>query len=113
VIPAGDGCNTCTCQSDGSWDCTQEGCFCEPGETKDANDGCNTCFCEDGFWICTNDDCPGACLPPKPNVAGCPSLSNYWAKNPISGKCCKYPDACAQPDGWVTFFDEEECNKAP
>jgi hypothetical protein len=69
--------------------------------------------CEEGFWVCTNEVCPDACPPPKPNDAGCPSLPNYWAKNPTSGTCCKYQDACAQPDGWATFYDEEECNKAP
>jgi cysteine-rich repeat protein len=57
--PAGDGCNTCTCDG-GDWACTLKACdepVCEDGDTKEAEDGCNTCGCVEGQWACTLIDC--------------------------------------------------------
>ena len=57
--PAGDGCNTCTCDG-GEWACTEKACeACVDGETKPAEDGCNTCTCAAGEWSCTKIACPG------------------------------------------------------
>ncbi len=68
--------------------------------------------CDDfGEWHCTSEECEGFCPLPKENVAGCPS-GNLWAKNPETGKCCKYQDYCAYPTGWVYFQDETECKDA-
>ena len=71
VRDADDGCNTCTCEDDGTWACTLLGCAddgggeCEPGDTMKAEDECNTCEClEDETWACTDLACPGAeCKP--------------------------------------------------
>lgn len=79
--PADDGCNTCTCDENGNWACTEIACGddgpgdgpgddagdggeCTPGDMMDAPDGCNTCTCDDdGTWACTllgcEDDGPG------------------------------------------------------
>ncbi len=67
-FPAGDGCNTCTCGSDGSVGCTMMGCAnpgCQyqgqhfsPGQDFPAGDGCNTCTCQAGGDIaCTEALC--------------------------------------------------------
>jgi hypothetical protein len=66
--PAEDGCNTCSCDENGNWGCTEMGCVEEPvaeqcseGDTKPAEDGCNTCSCdENGNWGCTEMGCPEA-----------------------------------------------------
>src|SRR5216684_2699284 len=59
---ASDGCNTCTCGSDGNWGCTKKACgggaggssdggaTCKTGDTKLADDGCNNCSCTNGQW---------------------------------------------------------------
>lgn len=66
TFPAGDGCNTCTC-NEGEVGCTllacTEGCFYEGnfydyGQTFPAGDGCNTCECQqDGTVGCTAIGC--------------------------------------------------------
>lgn len=56
--PAADGCNTCTCDENGNWNCPRTACptQCSSGDTSD--DGCNTCACdENGRWICTQRYC--------------------------------------------------------
>ena len=75
MVPAADGCNTCTCQDDGTLACTEIACDpdpdpgeCEPGTSVPADDGCNTCECLDDGTIggCTEIDCdpdPGDCEP--------------------------------------------------
>ena len=64
--PDEDGCNTCECDADGSWACTEIACAddggdggaCMPGDTKPDEDGCNTCMCDDdGTWACTLIGC--------------------------------------------------------
>jgi hypothetical protein len=57
--PADDGCNSCTCGSDGQWGCTLRECndTCTDGETRPGGDGCNTCICTGGEWACTMRDC--------------------------------------------------------
>lgn len=68
--PADDGCNTCVCDENGDWACTEIACadedtdggddsgMCEPGDGMPAPDGCNTCTCEDdGQWACTEIAC--------------------------------------------------------
>ncbi len=54
-----DGCNTCTCDKDGSLTCTLIFCpeTCTDGDTKIADDGCNTCGCTDNAWACTKKAC--------------------------------------------------------
>jgi hypothetical protein len=56
--PDEDGCNTCTCDDDGNWACTDLACnVCEEGATRPAGDGCNECVCTEGDWACTTVDC--------------------------------------------------------
>lgn len=67
TFAAGDGCNTCTCNADGSITCTEEVCVaCEHegqgyalGESWAAGDGCNLCMClgEDDV-SCSMATCP-------------------------------------------------------
>ncbi len=66
-FPAGDGCNTCTCEEGGGVACSEMGCIegCEHdgelvpiGQSVPAGDGCNTCTCgEGGFLACTTMAC--------------------------------------------------------
>jgi hypothetical protein len=70
--PAGDGCNTCSCDTSGNWGCTEKACLaCTPGQMKTADDGCNTCICSDtGQWACTKK----ACVTPPPQAPWCGDL---------------------------------------
>ncbi len=76
-VPAADGCNTCTCQDDGTLACTEIACDpdepqCEPGEPVPAEDGCNTCECNDDGTIgaCTAIGCEPQCEPGTSVPAG-------------------------------------------
>jgi hypothetical protein len=69
-FPSTDGCNSCSCQNDGSVICTEQECVTAciyagktyaPGEDFPALDGCNTCTCgADGSVGCTKIGCPCA-----------------------------------------------------
>ena len=71
-FPAGDGCNFCDCNADGTRTCTDRDCgptftMCEHnGEMHDygvrfaAGDGCNECLCAPSGLACTRRTCPGA-----------------------------------------------------
>lgn len=66
-----DGCNTCSCEPDGTitateMSCTQADCTDATGthahgERWTCPDGCNTCACEDGTIIATEMDCSVTC----------------------------------------------------
>jgi len=66
-FPAGDGCNTCTCQDNGGVVCTELACqiTCTyagqtytAGESFPKGDGCNECTClNDGSVSCTDEPC--------------------------------------------------------
>lgn len=98
---ASDGCNTCTC-SNGTWACTATVCACEPGTTT--SDGCNTCTCTDDRQLaCTDRACPPAeCPAPVPTSSACPAVIVY-AKDPATGLCCEYGDACRVPPGMTVY----------
>ncbi len=62
AVTSFDGCNECSCTSDGSWACTDMACppICTEGEMRAAGDGCNECTCmSDGSWSCTQQQCMG------------------------------------------------------
>jgi hypothetical protein len=84
-FPAGDGCNTCTCEPNGTTVCTEfpcvadggapppfdagpvdcywDGVYYAPGESFPAGDDCNECACtDDGAVLCTNYFCGDAGL---------------------------------------------------
>lgn len=75
-FPAGDGCNTCSCDVSGSVACTNRACatpsdqaclyrgvFHAVGESFPAGDGCNTCDCvAKGSVGCTKIGCLSACV---------------------------------------------------
>jgi hypothetical protein len=71
TFPAGDGCNSCYCDVDGSVSCTLVGCAAtcvyedttyHAGASFPASDGCNTCSCQaDGSIVCTELDCGSVC----------------------------------------------------
>lgn len=74
-VPAGDGCNTCTCVDGEPAHCTEADCAPDPGTCElggfhypdgttgiPAPDGCNTCHCDDGVLGCTEIGCsPPGC----------------------------------------------------
>jgi len=110
--PAGDGCNTCTCDANGKWACTDMACGaqCQPGDTKEADDGCNTCICmNDGQWACTKKLCIPECPPPKAFEGNCAQVI-ATAINPQTGQCCEYPTPCNIPDGWDAVIDPAQCS---
>jgi hypothetical protein len=79
-------CNTCFCDSNGAWSCTELDCeACNPGDTKEADDGCNTCFCNaNQEWLCTTIPCPvceeGETMPADDGCNTCTCGSNgQWA----------------------------------
>ena len=71
TFPAGDGCNSCSCEPNGQVACTLMACvqgcdyngkLYQPGESYPATDGCNTCTCQmDGQSICTKLACAVTC----------------------------------------------------
>jgi hypothetical protein len=66
--PAGDGCNTCDCDENGNWLCTEIGCpACEDGDVTQNPDGC-LCECVEGAFVCP-DSCDG-CTPGDEMPAG-------------------------------------------
>ena len=66
-FPATDGCNTCSCQSDGSIACTEIACAVNNGidECEIASDceaqGIDTSFCSTGEWSCIDSKCEFSC----------------------------------------------------
>ncbi|MFT3768349.1 MAG: hypothetical protein QM820_23115 [Minicystis sp.] len=68
-FPAPDGCNTCTCDADGSVGCTElacvGGCFDDAGPHEVGEtwgDDCNQCTClASGDIACTGELCPVTC----------------------------------------------------
>ncbi|MFO0551127.1 MAG: hypothetical protein U0271_22240 [Polyangiaceae bacterium] len=81
-FPAGDDCNTCTCESDGSVSCTElacpiscddppPACGAEPGDS-----GCITSVeCTDAGWQCVQD-C--SCVDAPPIDCEAPPMGCYW-----------------------------------
>ena len=71
TFSAADGCNTCSCQADGSLACTEMACadgcsydgqHYDTGDSFPADDGCNSCSCEaDGTVACTAMACTNTC----------------------------------------------------
>src|SRR5262245_58099305 len=58
--------------------------------------------------LCENGSC---CCPQKPASNDCPSLGvTVWAKDPITGSCCQYSNACQAPSGWATFSSPRDCS---
>ncbi|MEM9189363.1 MAG: hypothetical protein AAGF12_09315 [Myxococcota bacterium] len=114
-VPAGDGCNTCTCTDGavggcteiacppGGGSCTVEGMVYADGRTGiPSADGCNTCSCDKGSLICTERGCPpagGACL-----VNGV-SYPNGSTDVPAPDGC----NTCSCEDGLVTGCTEIAC----
>jgi hypothetical protein len=102
-FPAGDGCNTCTCDVDGNVSCTLAICSTclwgeeeyVAGESFPAGDGCNTCTCgDDGSVSCTEIAC--SCAP-----------STEWWRSYVATS----PEECALIDyvcpGVTTSFQNE------
>ncbi|XP_078330799.1 uncharacterized protein LOC111116488 [Crassostrea virginica] len=96
-VPAGDDCNTCTCNTDGSVRCTEKICFCDyqgrkirVGQNVDAGDNCNTCTCQsNGQVTCTQKQCSHSppvdvCSEPKPT---CKGYLTRWYYNSYSSTC--------------------------
>jgi hypothetical protein len=64
-FPAADGCNTCTCELDGSISCTEIACATAVDECQTSSDclrqAIDTSFCADGEWACVNSMCEYQC----------------------------------------------------
>ena len=121
----GDGCNTCACANDGTWNCTLTDCEpydaspppaeCKEGDKKQI-DACNSCVCAGGNWECTGTFCADAsppsfvCPGPRPPTNGQPCAAILvWAKDPLNGDCCAYKTTCSAPQGWKQFMSETSC----
>jgi len=109
---ADDGCNTCACQQNGFWACTEKACVdpgsCKPGETKKSDDGCNTCACQqDGTWACTlkacgepceGDPMPCAAPPPGCDYEGGGCVNGQWTCGKlVCNNACTSDADCPQP----------------
>ena len=101
-FPAGDGCNTCSCDERGGIQCTlvycgpiDQGCTTADGKTylvgqQVSNDGCNTCTCmASGDVACTARDCP------SPGVSCADRLSELKSTLASVQKCDSAAD-CGQ-----------------
>jgi len=103
TIPAGDGCNTCTCARDGVLLCTEIGCpgclvdgeFHRVGDTFPAGDGCNVCTCHaDGSVRCTLRPCP-VCPPPEPTPRErCERTGGSWDETSCGHYSCGERPLC-------------------
>ena len=104
-FPAPDGCNSCSCQEDGSTMCTAMACIVtcdwgeeiyEAGDSFPAGDGCNTCECmNDGTVGCTLMACPECWHGGKPYQPG--------DTFPADDEC----NSCeCMPDGTVACTEE-------
>ena len=79
-FPAGDGCNSCSCDEGGSVSCTEIACSCEGREYCDCVGGCEPlidlgsgCFCpaEEPFCCAENPDDCGNCACGGATYLGC------------------------------------------
>ncbi len=107
-FPAGDGCNTCTCEAHATVHCTVNpcvfdggpppitdggpGCFYEgiqwaSGQSfPPAGDDCNTCTCQpDGNVICTGTTCDAG--PPPIEDGGSPPPTDGGGGGPVPVQC--------------------------
>jgi hypothetical protein len=60
IKPAGDLCNTCSCNANGAWSCTKNACpACTPGaQSADGTVRCMNCTCNQaGAWVCQTLRC--------------------------------------------------------
>jgi hypothetical protein len=73
TIPAGDGCNICTCWGNGTFICTKKAC---PKE------------------------CPP---PLRYDPKTCMSTGDAYAQDPTTGQCCAYSSSCQAPPGWKVY----------
>jgi hypothetical protein len=116
---ASDGCNTCTCSSEGvgctllecPTGCTIEGRAYAHGEVFTFNEpnGCGTCTCNDGEVMCATTPCPGS---PR-----CDMLSFWYSERAFfAGRgCdpavdlvqCTVAMPSALPCGCPTFVNED------
>jgi hypothetical protein len=123
---ADDGCNTCACNEDGTWGCTEKACpTCEwngtqyyEGETFSAGDGCNTCSCDAGGNVgCTEIWCTTCLYGGKqynpgesfPAIDGCNSCSCDDTGNVA---CTDAACACDPEAEWWRDYvatDPKEC----
>lgn len=46
-----------------------------------------------------SDGCP----PPRKFSGVCIQVI-VWAKDPVTGICCQYPNPCSAPEGWEIFY---------
>lgn len=127
-FPAGDGCNTCSCDADGQVGCTLVWCgdTCEwqgqtygEGQSFPAGDGCNTCTCEAGGQVaCTLQVCPEGCTylgfehaagETFPDADGCNTCSCAEA-GLVS--CTELACSCDPPSEWWRSYvasSPEQC----
>jgi hypothetical protein len=97
VFPADDGCNQCTCLSDGSVACTDMACptcMTTPPDCQSPDPSCTAYpVCLDGTsWECQVDCLPGFCTEPEPMC-------------PLGPPNCSYSPLCTDM-GWTC---EEFC----
>jgi len=103
--PAGDGCNTCTCDASGQWNCTEIGCICKTGETRIGDDGCSKCSCDNGNWACDPQGCaecsPGSVRASDDMCSMCTCGTDGTWQCPPAGTGCGTPceEGASKPAG--------------
>ncbi|XP_064384618.1 kielin/chordin-like protein [Halichondria panicea] len=110
TFPAGDECNTCTCQAGGQIACTEIACpdvcvqgevIYEVGDNFPAGDGCNNCGCiRPNTIVCTLIACPEPTteLPPPPTCPPDKPLVSCFADPCMFATCPAHPDAVCVAD---------------
>ena len=51
------------------------------------------------------------CPRPQRYEGGCIQVI-VWAKDPVTGICCEYPNPCSAPTGWQTYSTASACASA-
>ena len=109
TIQAEDGCNTCSCNEEGAFECTTEDCApCALGEEKSGPDGCSLCICDaEGAWSCDSSTCSNC---PPALEHDCSAL-NVYARDKENTLCCTYDSICALPyETPLVFEDLDSCS---
>ncbi|XP_072014296.1 uncharacterized protein [Amphiura filiformis] len=129
--PDDDGCNTCTCGTDGRWACTEIACGgCRNGdmlytEGQTWNDGCNDCECRSGRMICTLRYCAPceyqfqefSAGQTRPAADGCNTCTcgtdGSWQCTEIACDICQQPLEIGPCDAyfasWGYDFQQRRC----
>ena len=99
IFPAGDGCNSCSCDGDGNVDCTTEFCIdggmggvCAPSDGCPSGPFCNGACCNAGE-MCLGGQCTCAGNPPCTNGDFC-AAGGPQGMDQCGSVCCGQTGPC-------------------